>query len=115
MTGAVSIAEEALSRCSHIDSPCSFQLAPLLVIRLIQFVQQQEMRAAIEDGLRQTAEFQAHLLRSVQERTVHEKEERHAGAALDRPSQSTQKTKKALSLLDIARGSRITSVANTVE
>merc|ERR1719330_1181266 len=90
VTGAVSMAEAGLRRCRKIDSPCDFQLAPVLVTSLARVFEHQQMEAALEGGLQQAVEFQANLLRSPRRITGPMVVKRHAEAApahLSQPSQ----------------------------
>lgn len=121
LQGAALEAQRGLKRCNGIKAPCDFQLAPLLAMRVLMVVQQQQMQEVLLAGLRDAEEVQAKLLSSsgaqllaagppsAAERT----KARNNTSALSPSKPLSRKTPlKALSLLNIAERMRIITSAS---
>jgi len=109
LDGALNAAMNGLSTCNSLGSPCDYQIAPILVMQLMQAeeVEQEEaMMRALVSGLRQAAERSAKL-------TSGDKLVLKNG--LDKAKTSKMpKNHKALSLIDIAEHVHITSERRSV-
>jgi len=109
LDGALNAAMSGLSTCNSLGSPCDYQIAPILVMQLMQAeeVEQEEaMMRALVSGLRQAAERSAKL-------TSGDKILLKSG--FDKAETSKMQMKhKALSLIDIAEHVHITSERRSV-
>lgn len=109
LDGALKAAMSGLSTCNSLGSPCDYQIAPILVMQLMQAeeVEQEEaMMHALVSGLRQAAERSAKLTSG---------DKFLLKSRFDKAATSNMHMKrKALSLIDIAEHVHITSERRSV-
>lgn len=116
LDGAMAAAMGGLSTCNSLGSPCDYQIAPILVMQLMQAkeVEQEEaMMHALVNGLRQAAERTAKLTSG--DKLLMSSRTGLLKSRFDKVEKSkTQMKHKALSLIDIAEHVHITSERRSV-
>lgn len=119
LDGALAAARNGLSTCNSLGSPCDYQIAPILVMQLMQAkeVEQEEaMMRALVSGLRQAAEMSARLTSG--DRSSRSSSTGLLKSRLDKAETSNMHMghtgHKALSLIDIAERVHITSERRSV-
>jgi len=113
LDGAMTAAMSGLSTCNSLGSPCDYQVAPILVMQLMQAkeVEQEEaMMHALVNGLRQAAERSARLTSG--DKLLRSSRTGLLKSQFDKVGNS--QTHNALSLIDIAEHVHITSEQRSV-
>lgn len=115
LDGAMSAAQHGLHSCQKIEAPCDFQLAPVVVMQMLQASMQQEQQQITEvllAGLHKAQEMSEQVtlgtLSPVHERTTRVKAEgKYAPAAKNQTKQVALLQQTQLSLLDLNLRMRI--------
>jgi len=119
LDGAMNAAMGGLSKCNSLASPCDYQIAPILVMEVMQAqeVEQEEaMMRVLVSGLRQAAERSARLTSG--DKPLGSSKTGLLKSRSDKPTTSKMSTghkeHRPLSLIDIAEHVHITSEKRTV-